>query len=114
MSRRFPKTRNDGSFAVRVRFSAAPEKGVATVQSWLSEWVRENGEWVFMGEVRHFGEYFREAPEASLGAAGELCIVFRGLSADRRFWKDWYVRIGRATQEAFPEVGKLVAVDNND
>jgi hypothetical protein len=113
MPQRFPKTRPDGSFKVRVRFSAAPND-LTSVQRWLPQWVETHQEWIFLGKTHRFADYFRESPEARLGDSGELCLIFNGISRERRFWKDWYVRLGSATLEAFPEIGGLAAVEDCD
>jgi hypothetical protein len=112
--RRFPKTRDDGTFKVRVRFSAPPKKDLASIQRWLADWVQTHGEWVFFGKTHRFSEYFRETPRAILGDAGELCLVFHGVSPDRGLWRDWYARLGKDTVEAFPEIGELITVENCD
>jgi hypothetical protein len=113
MPQRFPKTRDDGSFRIRVRFSSAPND-LASIQRWLSQWVETNREWTFFGETHRFDDYFRGIPEARLGGSGELCLIFNGTSPERRFWRDWYVRLGSATLEAFPEIGDLAAVEDFD
>jgi len=101
MPRRFPKSRSDGSFKIRVRFNAPPAD-LASTQLWVEHWVRTHGEWVFLGKSHRFDDYFSAPPSVLLGANGELCLIFRGVSPDRRFWKDWYVRLVGATLEAFP------------
>jgi hypothetical protein len=114
MERRFPKAGADGSFKVRVRFNAAPEKDIASIQRWVSEWVETHGEWFFLGQSHRFADYFADVPRASVDTTGALTLVLAGVSADRRFWKDWYARLGRDMIEAFPELGGLASVEDCD
>jgi hypothetical protein len=114
MSRRFPQTRDDGSFEVLVRFKGAPHAGPEALQAWLSAWVATNSEWQFLGKTHRFSDFFRSTPQAELGASGELCIRLFGASPDRNFWKDWYVRLVRDTLRQFPELDGLVDVRDAD
>ena len=108
----FPKTAEDGSFEVRVRFSGTPKCGLPPVHAWLTTWVEQNAEWDAFGETHWLSEYFREEPRVELSHKGELSVRLRGVNSSKRFWKDWYVRICRSLQDEFPDVGDLVAVEN--
>lgn len=47
-------------------------------------------------------------------SSGALVITFRGISDERRMWKDWLVRIVKEIQDTFPEIGKLERFENAD
>jgi hypothetical protein len=103
----FPTTRSDGSFSIRATFQAGPKDDVTSVQSWLSQWIEQNSEWEFFGNVHPYLTYFFEIPKVSLASSGALRVSFHGISDERRMWKDWMVRILRELEVNFPEIGEL-------
>lgn len=110
----FPKVEADGSFVVRATFSAAIQEEISTFQSWLSKWMVQNSEWTFFGETHQYASYFRSAPELYLSSSGTVSFVFRGISDERRMWKDWMVRILKEFQDQFPQVGTIERMQNED
>jgi hypothetical protein len=114
MSRRFPKTRDDGTFEVLLRFKGTPSGSCDGIQTWLAAWVAANSEWLFLGKTHRFSDFFSSPPQVEVAASGALCIRLFGVSPDRTFWRDWYVRLVGATLQQFPELDELIDVRDAD
>jgi hypothetical protein len=67
-----------------------------------------------MGAHRPFAEYFSAPPQAELNSSGELTLVLRGVSdeGEKRFWKDWFVRICRDLLARFPGAGSVTHMES--
>lgn len=112
MPAHFPKTGDDGSFKVRVRFSGSPRIESSTVQQWLNTWTEQNAEWTTFDTTHSFYDYFTAEPRVERGPDGELCVLLYGASDSERFWKDWYARICISLRRDFPEIGDVLSVEN--
>src|SRR5215469_12388012 len=108
---RFPKTLVDGTFTVRLRFDATPREGLASIQTWLSDWATAHSEELIFGF--RFVDLFSSTPVALPGPSGQLWIILRGTSADKTQWKDWYVRLVRDALATFPELGTVSGVEDD-
>jgi hypothetical protein len=109
MPRRFPKTRPDGTFKVRVNFTGSPDADPLSVQHWLSAWVTDNQEWVVFSKTYRYSDYFRSVPRAVSDSAG-FSVILEGVSPDRDFWRDWYVQLTKDLLQQFPELEDLSGV----
>ena len=112
--RKFPTVAADGTFAVRVIFASSPGAPIQAVRDWLAAWIGANSDWHAFGSPRPFDAYFTAPPEADLGSTGELTVLLRGAGdeGEKRFWKDWYVRLSGALLSEFPAAGTVVRVVN--
>jgi hypothetical protein len=107
---RFPNTLGDGTFTVRLRFEATPGEGLASIQTWLSDWATAHSEELIFGF--RFLDLFSSAPVAIPGPSGQLWIILRGIAADKTQWKDWYARLVRDALDTFPDLGKVSGVED--
>jgi hypothetical protein len=112
--RKFPKANDDGSFAVRVCFANPPGASLADIRHWLAEWTSENSLWTLFNETYRFSDDFRRAPEPQFDEAGRLTFTLYGVNVERRFWRDWYVRLAGDLMKSFPEIGPVLNVRNAD
>jgi hypothetical protein len=103
----FPRLKSDGSFAVRIRFSAAPKDGLANLVPWLDRWSNQHTRWSLFGTEYALSDIFAQPPRASIGATDELVIDLFGAPTGLEIWRDLYVELVRDTIMEFPEVGEL-------
>jgi hypothetical protein len=112
--RRFPTVAADGSFVVRVNFQSSPGEPIENVREWLDTWIKDHWNGHAIGAPQPFAAYFSAAPQAELNSAGELILVLRGVSneGEKRFWKDWFVRICRELLARFPGAGSVTRMES--
>jgi hypothetical protein len=109
MPRRFPKTRADGTFRVRMSFDGFPEQDTLSIQRWLAAWVDANQEWNVFSKTHRYSDYFRAVPRAVSDSRG-FGVILEGVSTENNFWKDWYVQLTGEMLRQFPELEKLKRV----
>lgn len=112
--RQFPTVAPDGSFVVRASFQSLPGEPIESVRVWLGTWMEANSDGQKIGSHHPFAAYFSAPPQAELNSAGELTLVLRGVSdeGEKRFWKDWFVRICRDLLARFPGVGSVTRMES--
>jgi hypothetical protein len=113
MKRKFPPSREDGSFCVIVKFETAQE--ATTLQSqineWCTQWVAENNdlspENVVLGDivVQPFNYFYAYAkPPYVIKAEGrQLWLRFDGMPGSY-WWRDWLARSMGNLTRTFPEL----------
>lgn len=112
--RQFPGVAPDGSFVVRAAFQSSPGEPIENVREWLNAWTKDHEDGHAIGSPHPFSGYFSAPPQAELTPSGEFTLVLRGVSdeGEKRFWKDWFVRICRDLLGRFPEAGSVTRMDS--
>ena len=112
--RQFPRVAPDGSFVVRASFQSLPGEPIEIVREWLDTWMEAHSGGQKIGSHQPFAAYFSAPPQVELNSAGELTLVLRGVSdeVEKRFWKDWFVRICRDLLARFPGAGSLTRMES--
>ena len=110
----FPTVAPDGSFVVRASFQSLPGEPIESVREWLDTWMKAHSDGQRIGSHHPFDAYFNAPPQAELNSAGELTLVLRGVSdeGEKRFWKDWFVRICRDLLARFPGAGSVTRMES--
>jgi hypothetical protein len=112
--RQFPKAAPDGSFVVRANFQSLPSEPIENVREWLDMWMEAHRDGQEIGAHQPFAAHFSAPPQAELNSAGELTLVMRGVSdeGEKRFWKDWCVRICSDLVARFPGAGSVTRMES--
>lgn len=109
-----PRVAPDGSFVVRASFQSSPGEPIENVREWLDVWIKHHWDGHAIGAAHPFSAYFSAPPQAELNPAGELTLVLSGMSdeGEKRFWKDWFVRICRDLLARFPGAGSVTRMES--
>ena len=97
---KFPERRPDGSFSVEITLrvnSKQPDVLVASVNSWLGQWVHANRFWKFSHHpessdgVLDFLRDFTGPPSCIARGTDFLALRLEGRPETKGAWKDWLV-----------------------
>ena len=124
MPRKFPKTREDGTFCVVAKFTTTQNAANLRdqVTEWCKQWIAENndvsGEPVVVTkdsikEPRDYFRAFTSLPYVIKAEDNQLWLRFDGVSGSY-WWKDWLVRITVSLTNAFPELEREGNFENCD
>jgi hypothetical protein len=114
MPRKFPKTREDGTFCVVARFTITQNAANLRdqINDWCKRWIEENND--TSGEPGVVGEGILKEPMDFFNAFTRSPYVIEAednqmwLRFDRvlgsYWWRDWLARILVALQRAYPEL----------
>jgi hypothetical protein len=112
--RQFPRVAPDGSFVVRASFQSSPGEPIEDVREWLAAWIKDHWDGHSIGAHGPFAAYFSAPPQAELNSAGDLTLVLQGVSdeGEKRFWKDWFVRICRDLLVRLPGASSVTRLES--
>jgi hypothetical protein len=107
---RFPKRRDDGSFAVIAEFTTSDTTIISLVNDFVKAWIRVNHSWIRIWrsdsieeEYLDFYREFSSDPRVEVESEGAFCVVFEGRPSATR-WKDFAVYMVKDISTVFPEV----------
>ncbi len=113
--RKFPKTREDGSFSINVSFDS-PGISPDHIEDWLASWALKNEELVFHYDSGAPSDYLRLAesflrPPYQIHSTPDEVVIRFDATSEAPFWKDWYARLVADIVAEFPRLTLKSAAD---